>query len=413
MSIIGVCLFFISLFGYKNLLERLGVPRYLSWISGMIVQTLLLYIMVMSGALIVGIKVVTILGCSLFITCSFAKLKNIKANKDEKLHFYDIWMFVIGVLFLNVLSKSSLIHYDNYSNWATIIKFMLFQGHLPTNDMLITFTSYPPAAGLFVTQFVYLVGFSNSTMLIGQFLLIWASLYAIFSVLRDKTRGLNSGILCFAISLTSIFNISIRTNNLLVDYLLPVITAAAFAGIYVYRKRVALQMLHVILFCSMLLLIKNSGIFFVILISLFYIYWLLKEHGENKVKYFCAGVLSIFISFIPFVWWQYHVRVTFNSVANHAISTSAYKQQLIGESKSYLYQVFSKIVNHFFNVTTMSTQGFILINTFLIISWVIIRFGVKKPNNLLKVLFCLDFIFIAYCQRRCENVVFCRLKNAV
>ncbi|WP_157798162.1 hypothetical protein [Leuconostoc citreum] len=234
MSIVGLIILVSSLLGYNNILRILDINAYLSWITSMLVQTILLYIFAMLGYLHLGIYIVTLMGVVFFIsTLLLVFFKKRKLKHTKKIYWFDIWMLIFGLLLINVLHNSPLVHYDNYSHWATIIKFLVFEGHLPdAAQKLITFTSYPPATALFITNFVFWVHFSESAMLIGQFVLIWAALYAMFGVLRDRMRSLNTFVICFVISLIQIFNISIRMNNLLVDFLLPLIAVAGLIGIY-------------------------------------------------------------------------------------------------------------------------------------------------------------------------------------
>ena len=109
-------------------------------------------------------------------------------------------------------------------------------------------------------------------MLVAQFLLIWASLYALFAVLRDRTRSMNGFFLCFIIAIINVFNIAIRMNNLLVDFVLPVVTAAGFAGIYAERKHPLWQCSITALFSAELLLVKNSGTMYVVMLVAYLLY---------------------------------------------------------------------------------------------------------------------------------------------
>ena len=96
--------------------------------------------------------------------------------KFEGLHLFDVWLAGLGLAMMIVLYQSPLVHYDNFSHWALIVKFLNFTGHLPgATDTIISFSSYPPATALFINQFVSLVGFSDGTMLVAQFILIWAA----------------------------------------------------------------------------------------------------------------------------------------------------------------------------------------------------------------------------------------------
>lgn len=262
LAILGLLFFSFSLIGYSSALRLLHVNKHFTWITGILIQIIFLYCFAMLNCLRLGIWIVTALGVILWITRLILGYLGKISIHHEGLHLYDIWMLFLGLVMAMVLHHSPLIHYDNFSHWATIVKLLFYSGHLPTaSDTIISFTSYPPAMALFITQFVTFTGFNEGNMLVAQFILIWAASYTIFATLRDRTRGLNSMLLCLTIALSYVFNINIRLNNLLVDYVLAIITIAGLVGIYTYRKRPLMLAFHVALFSGTLLLIKNSAAF--------------------------------------------------------------------------------------------------------------------------------------------------------
>ena len=296
-----------ALLGYAGLLREFGITKHMTWISAMIIETLLLYVFAMLGFLRFGLIAVIVLGCIIEVVRIFFAFFHVGKTKLEGMHYFDIWMIIIGIILGHTLYESTLLHYDNYSHWAVIVKFLLYEGHLPTAaDSLISFTSYPPATALFITEYVKWVGFSDGNMLVAQFMLIWASFYAIFAVLRDRTRAMNAFILCFVISITNVFNIAIRMNNLLVDYVLPVITAAAFAGIYAYRHQYKIACFFAFIFSAELMLIKNSGTMYVVMIGCYLWYILMKNTHGGKLKRFGKSIsltaVTMLMGYAPFFW---------------------------------------------------------------------------------------------------------------
>lgn len=360
-----------------------------------------LYCFAMLNLLQVGIWIVTSLGVILLIARLILGYLGKVSIHHGGLHLFDVWMIFLGSVMALVLLHSPLIHYDNFSHWATIVKFLYYNGYLPgARDTIISFTSYPPATALFITQFVTFTGFHEGTMLVAQFILIWAASYTIFATLRDRTRGLNSMLLCLAIAISYVFNINIRLNNLLVDYVLAIITVAALVGIYIYRQRPKMMAAHVALFSGTLLLIKNSATFFVIVIAIYYLYTLIKQ---TKIASLLKRILSIIGQFLgtylvaalPFIWWEIHVHMTFTT-SKHEISASAYQSQLANDGMKGFIVIGKAFLHQIFNLTSLSTQGFIVINLGMIISWAIFKYACHHPNNLLKILGWLDLITLLY-----------------
>lgn len=318
--------------------------------------------------------------------------------KFEGMHIFDIWMIVLGIVMANILFHSPLIQYDNFSHWAVIVKFLNFTGHLPgPTDSIISFTSYPPATALFMAEFVKLVGFSDGTMLVGQFIIIWAASYAVFAVLRDHSRALTSLLLCFIIAIVNVFNIAIRFNNLLVDYVLPILTVAGIAGLYIHQKQPKIQWATFILFSSTLLLVKNSGAFFVAVLAFYYLYLLMKVHGhgfKKVMQQFGIFVSGVGLALTPFLWWSQHVKIF--ALSKHEISAQAYKQQLASESFTVIMRIVKKFVDQLFSLDTLSFQGILLINATLIIAWLIIGAIDSERNPLFKVTIIVDVLYVLY-----------------
>lgn len=401
MNLWGALFFILSQIGFAGILRMAGIDKYLSWITSIVIQTLLLYILAMVGLLSFGIRSVVFVGCLFFLLRLIFIVLQIGKLPFEGIHYFDVWMVVIGLTVLHTLSQSILIHYDNYSHWAIIVKYLLTQGHLPiAGDSIISFTSYPPATALWITEFVSWVGFNDGTMLVAQFLLIWASLYALFAVLRDRTRSMNGFFLCFIIAIINVFNIAIRMNNLLVDFVLPVVTAAGFAGIYAERKHPLWQCSITALFSAELLLVKNSGTMYVVMLVAYLLYSLAtNREGTRWQRWFCSLALSAVtavIGFLPFFWWNQHVHNTFTTISKHQISAQAYQQQLHHEGNAVVIKIGHRFLDQILNWHALSTRGVLLINAGLLIGWIVITFLMHHKNPLLKTLFAIDVSFLIY-----------------
>lgn len=410
MNIFGILMLLGSLLGYERMLRVRGISPYLAWITAFWIQTVILYVFGMLNQLNLGIYCVNGLGWLLLIYYLVQIFGLKKTPLPVEIHAFDVWMVVLGGLLAIGIYHSIMVHYDNFSHWATIVKFMHFTGRLPTNaslDGVISFTSYPPAMGLFINYVIHFVGFSESNMLLAQFCYIWAAIYSVFAFMRDKTRMMLSGLLVLAIAITMVFNVQIRFNNLLVDYVLAAVTLAGLAGVYVYRKQYRQQFIHVILAVANLLLIKNSGAFFAGIIFAYYLYMLFKNNGmwhkccqqwqviyRVGFKNMALWVLAIIVSVMPFYWWQQHVKHTFPE-SKHQIDTASYGQQLSGEHTSYLIEIAQKMLHANTDLGSLSTQGLLLINGVLLATWLGMRWlGLK--NRLLKMTILFDGLFLLY-----------------
>lgn len=401
MKLWGLLFFTMAQIGYTGILRMLGINKYLSWITSIVIQTLFLYIFAMVGLLRLGLTSVILIGCGFLLLRVISIIFQVGKLPFEGIHYFDVWMVIIGFTVLHTLSQSILIHYDNYSHWAIIVKYLLTQGHLPVaGDSIISFTSYPPATALWITEFVNWVGFSDGTMLVAQFLLIWASLYALFAVLRDRTRSMNGFFLCFIIAIINVFNIAIRMNNLLVDFVLPVVTAAGFAGIYSERHHPLWQCVLATFFSAELLLVKNSGTMYVVMLIFYLLYSLVVNGNGTRWQRWLHSLsfttLSAAIGFLPFFWWNQHVHSAFKTISKHQISTQAYQQQLHHEGNAVIIKIGHRFLDQVLNWNALSTRGVLLINVSLLIAWIIITFFMHRKNSLFKALLAIDVSFLVY-----------------
>ncbi len=406
MSLIGWLIFLSSLIGYQRILRRSGVSPYLTWITIFWSQTLVLYIGAMVNLLPAFMIGVSGLGIALLLVDIILIVMKRWVPLGIELHLFDVWMASMGLLLGIAIYHSLMVHYDSFSHWATMVKFLYTNGQLPTAggaDQIISFTSYPPAMALFINYFVHLVGFSEGSMLLGQFIYIWAALYSVFAFLKDKTRSLLAAILVLTIAVTMIFNVEIRFNNLLVDYVLAVVALAGLTGVYVYQKRPTLQMIHVMLAASNLLLIKNSGAFFVALIFVYYAYTLFvnrtrRASRRQKVmagfQNFLRWLMGLGISYLPFYLWSRHVKQSFTT-SKHEISAAAYGQQLQQESGQYFSEIAHKMLQANAHLSSLSTRGFILFNVVLLVTWIVLKM-LGHRNRLLKMALLFDGIFMIY-----------------
>lgn len=396
----GALILIMSLSGYNMAWRMLGAEVHLSWLTAILTQIIALYAFAMLKLLNLGLLLVTYVGVLLFMVLLILLLWGKLRFPFAGTHMFDLWMIGMGIYMGWILYHSPLIHYDNYTQWALIVKFMNFAGRLPTvHDTLITYTSYPTGTGLFITYVVRLLGFSSGAMLLGQFILIWAGLYALFGVLRDKSRGLTALVLCFVLAMSNVFNIAIRMNNLLVDYVLPVLAAAGIAAVYIYRRKPHMQLLTVTLIGASLLLVKNSGTFFVLCIGAYYLYALGHYQAAASWRKRLEHVISLAVfavgTYLPFAWWNYHVKTTF-ALSKHEISATAYKSQLAHETTAQIWGIGRKMVHALCSGSSLSANGILLLNLIVLAGWGLLRFWCRKQNALLKVLFAIDVGVILY-----------------
>jgi len=398
--VLRLCLFGLSTYGYRLFIERkIDYPSKLSLIVVFCVNILVLYLASLLGVLYGTAIVMFLIGIFLFGFNLF-RYKDDFIKRFFSLDLIRIWMIGYFFIFSVILVQSNLVHYDNFSHWGLIVKYLITEASLPTAATeIISFTSYPIGSSLFVYYITLIVGYHEGVMLLGQFILIIAALYALFSAVRDSSRALIVSSLFFTIALFNYFNIAIRMNNLLVDFLLPLLALAAISGIYALRKNFFLSSIHTVILLAVLAIVKNSGLFFVLIVLIYYLYTSIKNFNKDssKIMYLLGMGSTAIFSMVPFILWDIHVKNTFTEeISKHSVNIGSY-QDIFAEKTN---EITSQIVQSFISTITdwhsLSTQGIILINVLFMGSFLIIRIIFKKNSSLIKMLFLTNVIILLY-----------------
>ncbi|PTQ85986.1 hypothetical protein C8U37_10289 [Trichococcus patagoniensis] len=398
LVIARMILFILSLYGFKWLLQQfLGFDPRIGWIAACSLNILVLYFGAFAGVLEATAIGLASAGWSL---AGYALYRSFRQNQlfRPRINLITIGLLLYFLLFAYTLLNTELEHYDNFSHWATIVKFLYTEASLPTAaDTIISFGSYPLGSSLFVYYATKMVGFSDGTMLIGQFLLIYSCVIALFAPIRDESRTLVVAMNFSLLAIFNYFNISIRMNNLLVDFLLPLLTLAGVAGIYSLRKNIKALSVYFILIASVLSLIKNSAIFFVGLLFIYYLYTVVGARKSfGKVWHLPVNVLAVFgAALIPYVMWTIRVGQQFSS-SKHAVSLNGYRQIFLEKDAAITAEITEKFMAALTDLSSIPSQGILLFNFVMIGSYIVIRYFVKRNNSILRCTVLVDLIIVAY-----------------
>ena len=391
-------LFILSIYGFKWLLQQfLGLDPRIGWVAACCLNILILYFGAFAGILEATAIALAIVG---WVLASYGLYRNLR---QKQLFQPSLTLITIGLLFYFLLFAYTLLntkveHYDNFSHWATIVKFLHTESRLPTAaDTIINFGSYPLGSSLFVYYATKMAGFSDGAMLLGQFLLIYSCVLALFAPIRDESRTLVVAMNFSLLAIFNYFNISIRMNNLLVDFLLPLLTLAGVAGIYSMRKNIKALSIYFILIASVLSLIKNSAIFFVGILFIYYLYTVVGARQRfGKVWHLPINILAVFgAALVPYIMWTIHVGQQFSS-SKHAVSLSGYQQIFLEKDASITAEITGKFMAALTNFSSIPSQGILLFNFVMIGSYIIVRYFVKRNNSILRFTVIVDLIMVAY-----------------
>ena len=309
------------------------------------------------------------------------------------------FVVTLGIITASLLT-TSFVHYDNFSHWAVVVKYMLVTDRIPdAASAIIDFKSYPLGSSSFLYFVSRIVGNSEGVMLVGQGMLLFSSFYAVFGAIRDQKRFLLAALLGLGCSIMAFFNISIRINNLLVDFLLPALALGSIGVLLVERKKFSTACLAVLPVLALLTIVKNTGIFFAILGYVFLIYRSVQfQNADSKLRPFFWGALGIIaLSLVPLIAWNIHTSLAFPTDAGKfSYDFQTLSSFAIDKTPAQVQQIVSLFLVTATSLSQLPTLGFVVFNGVSIAAYLVARFAVHKKWKLLRTLLVLDLAVVLY-----------------
>ena len=309
------------------------------------------------------------------------------------------FVVTLGIITASLLT-TSFVHYDNFSHWAVVVKYMLVTDRIPdAASAIIDFKSYPLGSSSFLYFVSRIVGNSEGVMLMGQGMLLFSSFYAVFGAIRDQKRFLLAALLGLGCSIMAFFNISIRINNLLVDFLLPALALGSIGVLLVERKKFSTACLAVLPVLALLTIVKNTGIFFAILGYVFLIYRSVQfQNADSKLRPFFWGALGIIaLSLVPLISWNIHTSLAFPTDAGKfSYDFQTLSSFAIDKTPAQVQQIVNLFLVTATSLSQLPTLGFVVFNGVSIAAYLVARFAVHKKWKLLRTLLVLDLAVVLY-----------------
>lgn len=390
-------LFWCSTLGYiAEARRRLWSEHFFLPVSVLSTIALAVYAGGLAGLLLPVAWAVFFGGLWLFIR-SFAAI----GGREKRFPALSLFQFCfwIGLLcFLQLLQGMRLEHYDDFSHWGIVVKEMLSTNAFPTaQSALIDFTNYPLGISSFLYYVCTIVGPDQSVMLIGQSLLVFACFYAMFGMITERKRFLLYAFSGAGYGVLSVFNITIRINSLLVDFLLPIMTLSVFAIIYRYRKDLKRACILAAPVLGLLTVVKSTGPVYAGIgwLYLAYMEWHKREGG----RYFSALLRPILmlLVFLPSWLWHWHMQTYFQGVENKfQLSGQALKRGYEGKTPEELRQITQLFFQSALDPSSRPVIGFLVFHTAALLACGAAYFILKKRWATGKVLIALDIVTVLY-----------------
>lgn len=390
LTILLIC----SFLGYMMLTKKIIEVRW-EFIPVFVFSSVacIIYFCGLARILLVGSIAVMVIGLIAFIML-LAKILQKKPHFRIQLSFFSFFWIVGSLLFFFILIRSELIHYDNFSHWAIVVKQMISSDAFPiAGSNLIDFKNYPLGISSFIYYVCRFAGNYRQIMILAQAMLIFSCFYAIFGIISERKRFLLYAFLGLGCTLLSFFNITIRINNLLVDFLLPIYTLSIFVVAYQYRKDYKRAFIIALPLAGLLTITKSTGIIFAVigLIFLFYMVFIYRGSTSRR-RIFALSLVILLISILPYMSWSWHTKTTFNEIENK-FDLQNMPEEKTAEQKQEILDLF---IRSSIDISTRPAMGILAFNLAAIAAIIFDALVLKKKWKLLKVLIALDIVLLIY-----------------
>lgn len=383
-----------SFLGYMMLLKKvIDVRREFIPIIVFSSIACIVYFFGLFKLLYIGSILVMVTGLIAFLYTLLDMIKK-KTPFSLSFSFFGVFWTVGTLFFFFLLFQSKLVHYDNFSHWGIAVKQMLSTNAFPTaQSNLIDFKNYP----LGITSFIYYVcrfaGTSQATMIVAQGLLIFSCFYAMFGIISEKKRFLLYAFLGLACATLSFFNLTVRINNLLVDFLLPIYTLAIFAIAYQYRSDARRAFISALPLLALLTITKSTGIIFAT-IGLIFLFYMVFTHIKNtsKRKVVFLALITLLLVVFTYLSWTLHTKTAFSAIDNK------FDLQTMTTEKTpkQIKEITTLFIRSSTDLSTRTAIGILAFNILGIGAIVFNAFILKEKWQLWKVLIALNIVVFLY-----------------
>ena len=238
-----------------------------------------------------------------------------------------ILTFALLLIFAVYLRGKVFENYDNFSHWALVVKQMLSTDRYPNfKDTLIMFQEYPLGSSTYIYYFAKLTRTSESFQMLAQTYMLLAAILPLYSFAKKNHLAVSAVILSF-VNYVLLYNIKIY--DLLVDTLLPLVGVCGLLFVYQHCKEGRKIMLcFAACYMVQLMQIKNSGIFFVVFVTI-YLLLITNKHHIYIYRGTCAAV-----PFLSLLLWHKHCAYVFKSAATskHAMTFESFESVFKGKT---------------------------------------------------------------------------------
>lgn len=304
---------------------------------------LLLFLFGIAGILKTGVLFVCFLGAAIYIFSSIYIFHN-KCHSIFLEKFFTPGFFVFFILFLaacclNIGKMAE--NWDEFSHWIDIVKVMATLDDFGTHPGSgSAFMSYPPGMTLF-QYFLQKLYVWTSNAIFSEWRVYVAFQMFVFSFMLpcikfDWKKPISIVCSVMGMCLCPLLLYEDFYTSTYIDAVIGILSGAGFAAVFFNKKRDILYSLRILSTCLMLVLLKDAGLMFAVLLAAFYVadmFLAYSQKGGNG-KYFCipAGILAVVV---PKFLWGIHLSAKNAVMKFSSFNLKMFWDVLVGQDSSY------------------------------------------------------------------------------
>ena len=261
-------------------------------------------------------------GIAAFLWCFVVKRRRLSTA---------VCVFILAVLvYVSIIYRNVyFIGNDTISHWAVAVKYLLRENRFPdAGTGVIHFPSYPLGTAVYVYYFCRAAGSGAGQYLACQSMLSWFALLPLFGFVR-KNRAVGYAVAVGA--MVTLMASRYYHFSMVVETLLAHMALGATCIVLQYRDEPKRMLAGVLPVMAVLIYIKNSGIFFSVLLCVLAVLTCREPHGKfRRGAMVRVAAISIGVIAAAFVLWQVHFKLAYGNVftGKHSVSIANYARTL-------------------------------------------------------------------------------------
>lgn len=383
---------FLSIFGYITFShDKLKVSPAFAPLLSVSVISLGVYAAGLMGFLPYGTLFFLLFGIALFAYKAWRALRGKYSVREFVFSPATICFVLFSAFCVIKMSRMLLLHPDNFSHWAVILKEMCQTNAFPAEGTAVSFRNYPPGSACFAYFFCHFAGYTEGVGLIAHGVAVSAALSTVFCKIKLRDKAVFP-LLSFAVMLfvlPELLSASLGIYNYLTDGIVGYVGAAGVIAAYYYRhdgKKLAVTLTPILAYLT---IIKSSGRILAAIVTVLVIFLHFKKlihpkkylHCDKRgyIWLICANVSLVVSQFLTPYLWQVYVKLTFPAhVDKFPSSASGIVSAIAERNTEYVKNILSMIMRELFDFTSVTVCFTALAWVFAI--FVIILTFVKKKD---------------------------------